>query len=236
MQHHILAASRPWYEGMAGRLHKTTGDIFHSVATPDELRMMDVDAVQPRYVFVPHWSWRLPESIWNYYETIIFHMTDLPFGRGGSPLQNLIARGFTETQITALRCGVELDAGPVYGKAPLSLLGSAEEIFLRAAAQIEVMILSILQNTPEPVPQQGEPVFFARRTPKDGNIADLTTLAAVYDHIRMLDAEGYPPAFLHVGPLRFAFKRAVLRHGKVEADVTITLAEEDSNAQSFHSS
>ena len=191
---------------------------------------MDIEAVQPRYIFVPHWSWRLPESIWNHYETIIFHMTDLPFGRGGSPLQNLIARGFTETKITALRCGAELDAGPIYEKVPLSLLGSAEEIFLRAAAQIEIMILSILQNTSEPVPQQGKPVFFARRTPKDGNIADLTTLAAVYDHIRMLDAEGYPPAFLHAGPLHLAFKRAVLRHGRVEADVTITLAEEDSNA------
>ncbi len=56
-------------------------------------------------------------------------MTDLPYGRGGSPLQNLIQRGHTSTMLTALRCGAGLDTGDVYLKQPLSLHGSAEEIF-----------------------------------------------------------------------------------------------------------
>ena len=32
------------------------------------------------------------QEIHENYKCIIFHMTDLPFGRGGSPLQNLISR------------------------------------------------------------------------------------------------------------------------------------------------
>ena len=56
-------------------------------------------------------------------------MTDLPFGRGGSPLQNLITRGISKTKISALRCNEEIDAGPIYLKRPLSLHGSAEEIY-----------------------------------------------------------------------------------------------------------
>jgi hypothetical protein len=54
---------------------------------------------------VPHWSHLIPESIWGPCPTVIFHMTDLPYGRGGSPLQNLIQRGHSSTMLTALRCG-----------------------------------------------------------------------------------------------------------------------------------
>ncbi len=223
-QSHMILASRPWYDGMAERLEESTGDVFYRIATPAELETTDLDAIQPRYVFVPHWSWILPESIWGRFETIIFHMSDLPFGRGGSPLQNLIVRGFAETQVTALRCVAELDAGPVYLKRPLSLLGTAEEIFLRAAVQVEGMIRAILRDSPVPSPQNGVPSVFKRRAPKDGNMAELATLAAAYDHIRMLDAEGYPPAFLEAGPFRLEFKRAALRHDRIEADVSITLA------------
>jgi hypothetical protein len=60
-------------------------------------------------------------------------MTDVPFGRGGSPLQNLIVRGRRETKLTALRMSREFDAGPVYMKEPLSLEGGAEEIYLGSA-------------------------------------------------------------------------------------------------------
>jgi len=37
--------------------------------------------------------WIILKEIFENYEIILFHMTDLPYGRGGSPLQNLIVRG-----------------------------------------------------------------------------------------------------------------------------------------------
>ena len=75
-------------------------------------------------------------------------MTDLPYGLGGSPLQNLIHRGHTSTMLTALRCSAGLDAGDVYLKQPLSLHGSAEEIFLKADGLIEQMIEHIVIEDP----------------------------------------------------------------------------------------
>lgn len=228
-QTHLLLACRAWHRGMAARLEQATGDRFLHIATPEELDALDIAALAPRYVFVPHWSWILPQSLWGRHETIIFHMTDLPFGRGGSPLQNLIVRGFRETSITALRCEAALDAGPVYCRRPLSLLGTAEEIFIRATEQIEAMIRAILADAPTPVPQQGPVTRFQRRTPQEGSLANLASLEEVYDHIRMLDAEGYPPAFLEAGPLRLEFKRASLRHDRIEADVVITIANNEGN-------
>lgn len=82
-------------------------------------------------------------------------MTDLPFGRGGSPLQNLIVRGINETQLTALRCVAALDAGPIYMKRRLSLFGTDEEILLRASKLTEEMIESIVSEQPTPQPQVG---------------------------------------------------------------------------------
>ena len=97
------------------------------------------------------------------YECVAFHMTDLPFGRGGSPLQNLILRGFKETVITAFRVTDEWDAGPIYLKRPLSLEGTAQEIFDRASRIIyNDMIPFILMNDIVPAPQTGEVVVFHR--------------------------------------------------------------------------
>jgi len=88
-------------------------------------------------VFIPHWSSIIPASIYNNVECVVFHMTDLPFGRGGSPLQNLISRGISETKVTALQVNAEIDAGDVYLKKELNLTGSAQIIFERVFKIIE---------------------------------------------------------------------------------------------------
>jgi methionyl-tRNA formyltransferase len=150
-------------------------------------------------------------------------MTDVPYGRGGSPLQNLILRGHRETRLTALRMTSELDAGPVYDKQPLSLLGSAEEIYQRAACLAADMIENITHHEPTPTPQAGEVTRFPRRRPEQSALPNsLPNLSALHDFIRMLDAEGYPRAFLEQGGFRFEFSRAVLQSDRLAADVTIT--------------
>jgi len=177
----------------------------------------------PKYIFFPHWSWKIPSAIFKKYECVIFHMTDLPFGRGGSPLQNLIARGFAQTRLSALRCTAELDSGPIYAKQDLSLHGTAEEILLRAAAITEQMILDIVREQPVPCPQIGEPVVFPRRSRKDGNLEAISKLEQAFDFIRMLDGTGYPPAFIETEHLRFEFTRASIKPGELIADVRISL-------------
>ena len=125
-------------------------------------------------------------------------MTDLPYGRGGSPLQNPIRRGHSSTILSALRCGARLDTGDIYIKQPLSLHGSAEEIFLRADGVIEQMIKKIVRKEPVSTPRRGDPELFSRRTPAMSNLASCPKgdLSSWYDQIRMLKAEGYPHAFL----------------------------------------
>jgi methionyl-tRNA formyltransferase len=159
-------------------------------------------------IFIPHWSYIIPEAIYSNYECVVFHMTDLPYGRGGSPLQNLIVRGHTETKISALKVVKELDAGPIYLKRDLHLNGTAEEIFIRANSIIELMILEITSKDIEPKAQEGDIVKFNRRKTQDSNISDLEDLKKTYDYIRMLDAKGYPYAFIETPHLKLEFTNA----------------------------
>lgn len=192
------------------------------VRTPSELNFSTLADFAPRFVFFPHWSWQIPAEVYEGFECVIFHMTDLPFGRGGSPLQNLIVRGISETQLTALRCDVALDAGPIYMKRSLPLFGTAEEILLRASKLTEEMIESIMREQPVAQPQVGEPTIFHRRTPQDGDLAQLSELEKVFDYIRMLDADGYPSAFLETVHFKLEFSHASFKLDSVIADVKIS--------------
>jgi len=221
----IIVSDRPWNADMPRRLAERRAARFVLLDRQENLTSERLAELTPRYVFFPHWSYRIPRAIYENHECIIFHMTDVPYGRGGSPLQNLILRGHTETVVTALRCVKEIDAGPVYLKRPLSLFGTAEEIFLRAAEVMENMIVEIIQTAPVPLPQEGEPVAFKRLGSEAGDLNQAESLEAAFDRIRMLDAEGYPPAFIEAGGFRLEFRRPSRHADYLESDVTIKRIE-----------
>lgn len=212
---------------MVPSLRRRTGRSFTLLTRPEELTVEILKPLNPRYIFLPHWSHRIPQAVFEEFECVIFHMTDLPFGRGGSPLQNLVARGIERTVISAIRCVQDFDAGPVYMKRPLSLQGSAEEIFIRASGVIADMIAEIAANEPAPCEQEGEVVSFKRRTPAQSRVDDEAGLDALYDHIRMLDADGYPRAFLETRGVRISFSRVQRKVGKLVADVEIVPIEKE---------
>lgn len=219
---HVIACNRPWCKEVSESLSQQVEGEFYYIGDKSELTIERLEKIDPQYVFFPHWSYIIPRDIYSRFECVIFHMTDVPYGRGGSPLQNLIIRGHKETKLSALRCVKELDAGPVYLKEQLSLFGSAEEIYLRASALIERMIMRIIKEKPNPIEQRGKVVQFQRRKPHEGDWSGLESLDQVYDMIRMLDADGYPHAFVRIGDYKLQFSRASRRTDSIIADVKIT--------------
>jgi methionyl-tRNA formyltransferase len=219
----VLATSRIWAPGMEERLTRRTGSPFVLVTERKRLNVEELSSLNPQRVFLPHWSWIVQEELYTKFELVIFHMTDLPYGRGGSPLQNLLARGIYDTKITALRCSSGIDKGPIYLKRPFSLAdGTAQELYTRASHVIEDMIVEITASNPPPQPQTGDPVVFKRRGPNEGDLASVSTLRQAHDYIRMLDAEGYPSAFLEVGGLKYEFSGSSLGAEGVRAQVRIS--------------
>lgn len=222
MQTYILATSKDWHIREFDARRKRLPGRWVVVVSEQDLETL-VDMLAPRYVFFPHWSHIVPDGVLHATECVCFHMTDVPYGRGGSPLQNLIVRGHKQTMLTALRMEKVLDAGPVYMKQPLSLDGSARHIFQRAAVQALDMIETIVRNEPEPMPQTGTSTEFARRTPDQSLIGPSSDPEQLYDHIRMLDADGYPHAFIDHGHWRVGFTEARRLGDTIEARAQFTM-------------
>lgn len=219
----IIAAIHSWNINLAKSCISGLKDCdTHIITDRQDLTLDLLERLRPDYVFFPHWSWSIPKEIYSRFTCIVFHMTDVPFGRGGSPMQNLIARGITETKISAIEVSEEMDAGHVYLKEPLSLYGGAEEIYMRAAEIIFTkMIPRILMERIIPEPQSGEITKFTRRTPEMSELTPDMTLGQIFDYIRMLDAEGYPAAFIRFGAYTLEFSRPQKTYTGILADVRI---------------
>ena len=217
----IIVSNKEWHRKYVKEIATRTNKDVIYIDNKECITYDYLHTLQPEWVFFPHWSYIIPAEVYENMNCVIFHMTDLPFGRGGSPLQNLIARGIYETKLSALKCTAQLDAGDIYIKQPLSLWGTAEEIYLRAAELTKEMIIQIVKEKPQLHKQQGEPVVFRRRKPSEGDIGKLKSLSEVFDYIRMLDADTYPPAFLDKNNLHIEFTRASLKDGHILADAKI---------------
>jgi len=224
----IIVSEKSWNQNLVKELTET----YHSYNwicinqkpnfTTKFLKQFDIEKI-----FIPHWSYIINDEIYDSYECIVFHMTDLPFGRGGSPLQNLISRGIYHTKISALKVDKGIDTGDIYLKRDLDLNGSATEIFRRGNLIIMEMIISILENKIKPTPQKGKVTMFKRRKPHQSNIIELKSLQKVYDYIRMLDADGYPKAYLENKFLKFEFNNANFKNkNEIIATVKIKIKTE----------
>lgn len=220
MNTYIVASTRSWNKKNFDVLAKATLGEWIYVSNSNELKCA-LQKCNPRYIFFLHWNSLVPESIWQKHECVCFHMTDVPYGRGGSPLQNLILAGHVETKLTALRMISELDAGPVYTKIPLRLEGSAQEIYFKAGTLSAEVIKWMIEHEPVPVEQVGEVVLFKRRKPEQSVLPESGTLLSAHDFIRMLDADGYPHAFIEHGNYIISFRNARLENGCLVAETEI---------------
>lgn len=219
----IIVSLKKWNIDNALRFKENNP--MHDVIIIDNNKDFKVDKIKifdPEYIFFPHWSYKIKKEVYEEYKCVVFHMTDLPFGRGGSPLQNLIARGFTKTKISAIDVVEKLDAGDIYLKKEVSLDGTCEDILKRSSDIIfNEMIPLILNNNFDLKKQVGKELIFKRRCREDGEIKKSFNLDKIYDYIRMLDGEGYPKAYINFGNYCLEFSEAKLNGGKLKASVEI---------------
>ena len=229
---------------ISNKLYNSTNlmqkDAFY-ICKKGDFNIKTLKKLNPKLVFLPHWSYIVPKEIYETYPCVIFHMSDLPFGRGGSPLQNLLIRGIYNTKITALKCTNVLDGGDIYLKRDFDIsYGSAADIYKRAGEVISDMIDEMMHNDIILKPQKGNVVEFKRRRAEQSDISKLdfdtcSKINKAYDFIRMLDAPGYPKAFLRLNGLIFEISAAKLKDGKLTAKLEIKEENEDNLSSSSSS-
>ncbi len=219
---YIVATVKSWNFDNFNNLKKNVKGNWFLIKNKKDLSFKKITKIRPKFIFFPHWNHKVDNKIVENFECVCFHETNLPFGRGGSPIQNLILRGLTKTKITAFRMNKFLDAGPIYCKYPLSLSGSAEEILRRSSNIIFKIIIQMCKKKIHYKDQKGKIVNFKRRKPIESQLPlNLSNLTKIYDYIRMLDAEGYPNAYINYGKHIIKFKDAKFKKDCIFANVKI---------------
>lgn len=172
-----------------------------------------------KYVFVGRWPKIIPDHVLNSGPTFIgFHTSNLPEGRGGSPIQNQILENVISSKVNAIRIdpNASLDSGPVYASRPITLQGTADDIWSTIAELIPDMINEIIENNQILPVNQGDRVFNVYKRRKNNCIEEVASkeIDKVFRFIQMLDGEGYPRAFVDVGNYRIEFDRASMKNGQ----------------------
>ena len=116
----------------------------------------------------------------------------------------------------------KIDAGPILLKKSLLLNGNAQQIFERSSDIVFKMIKQIIKKDLKPKPQKGKVVKFKRRSTKQSVIPkNNISLKKIYNHIRMLDADTYPKAYINYGKIKIEFREAQLKNKSIDLKALI---------------
>ncbi|MBE3024362.1 methionyl-tRNA formyltransferase [Janthinobacterium sp. GW458P] len=220
MINYVVASSKDWFKEHPKTAEYASLNIIE-IHTKDQLNLEFLKKINPRYIFFPHWNWKVDSEIYERYECIVFHTAPLPYGRGGSPVQNLILRGIENSPVCALRMTEILDGGPIYDSIEVSLDGTISEIFSRISVCVEKLIIKICQENIKPKEQYGNIVPFSRLTYEDNELKSEYSIKELFDRIRMVDGASYKNAYINFGYYKIEFSNSFIRDNELYAKVRL---------------
>lgn len=136
---------------------------------------------------------------------LVVHASDLPQGKGWSPMTWQILEGASTIPLTLFEAAVELDAGPIYDQELLQLQGhelAPEWQKLQVEATIR-LCGRWLKNYPSSAAhaqfQQGEETSYGRRSQDDSCLDLQQSLEDQFSLLKVVDNEAYPAFFERKG-------------------------------------
>ena len=140
---------------------------------------------------------------------IVVHASNLPKGRGFSPLVWQILEGQSHIPLTMIIMNEEADAGEILMKKNLVFNGTElnDELRQKLALTIIDMCTELANQkvAPSRIKQEGKPSWYRKRTSEDSKIDPNLTIAEQFNLLRVVDNERYP-AFFELGGQRYILK------------------------------
>lgn len=134
---------------------------------------------------------------------LVIHESDLPKGRGWSPVSWQVLEGKNKIPVVLFEATEMLDAGPIYLKDYIELDGKEllTEIKQKQGEKTTELIYKFLKKWPNinGKPQVGEPSYYPKRTEKDDILDSEKTIIENFNHLRIVDNEKYPARFKFKG-------------------------------------
>ena len=187
----------------------------------DDLTLRALEEFAADLVFFPHWNWIVSDEVFQRFQCIVFHTAPLPYGRGGSPIQNLIKRGHRSSPVCALKMSKGIDDGPIYDREHVILEGTLTQILARLNTAVNAIMRRLVNRLPDPLPQAGDVTTFSRLGHADNEISGSATLQEFYDAIRMLDDPSYPNSYLKLDKVYIEFSNILKEKNSLTCQVKI---------------
>jgi len=134
---------------------------------------------------------------------LVVHESDLPKGKGWSPLTWQILEGKNEIPITLFEATEGVDSGAIYFQDIIHLEGNElnDEIKNKQGEATNDLIIKFINSYPNVAgkEQKGEESFYPKRTPKDSELDINKSIAAQFNLLRVCDNERYPAWFVNNG-------------------------------------
>lgn len=133
--------------------------------------------------------------------TLVIHESDLPYGKGFSPIQWQILEGKNKVTASLIEITEEIDAGDIIEQTEIFFDGTElyDEIREKQAKASIKLIKTFLENYPaySRKSQLGESTFFRRRNPEDSKLDINKTILENFCLMRINNNEGWPSYFIH---------------------------------------
>jgi len=207
---------------------KNFKNLNNNITVLTTLNKKKIKKINPKIIFFIHWSKIINKSLYKNYLCIQFHSSNLPEGRGGSPIQNQIIQNKNVTKLTAFKISKHLDSGPICLKRNLSLKGNAIDIFKRMESISIKMVKTIINKKKiNFIKQKGRISFYKRRKPYQSElkIDKKMNIQYLYNFFRMLDAPGYPKGFIKVNKFKLELYNLKKINNTIIASVKINKNE-----------
>ncbi|MED1642043.1 formyltransferase family protein [Brevibacillus agri] len=136
---------------------------------------------------------------------LVVHESDLPHGKGWSPLSWQILEGKNEIPIVLFEATSSVDSGNIYIKEIMSFNGTelVDELRQVQATHTISMCLKFIRDYPSILssahPQSGEATYYRKRTAKDSRIDPKVSIIDQFNLLRIVDNERYPAFFEYLG-------------------------------------
>lgn len=142
-----------------------------------------------------------PERLALHDHTLVVHESDVPRGRGWSPMTWQVLEGASSYVVTLMEAVDDVDAGPVFLQTEVQLEGTelVDELRLLQANATLGLCRAFVSGYPDsgdhPREQEGTPTYYPRRRPDDSRLDPQKTLAEHFNLLRVVDNDRYPAFF-----------------------------------------
>jgi methionyl-tRNA formyltransferase len=131
---------------------------------------------------------------------IVVHESNLPQGKGWSPMSWQILEGKNNIPVTLFEAVEKVDSGDIYIQDTIHLAGNEllEEWRALLGKKTCQLCVEYVKNYPHPSRKQsGESSFYPRRTPKDSELDPSKNIQEQFNLLRIVDNENYPAFFIY---------------------------------------